>query len=68
MVDKIGQEATTAQKAIAKAREEIEQEELAKGVKALKVKYRELKAAETVVSNIKREIADLEEAIEQGNV
>lgn len=59
---------SAAQKAIAKARQEIAEENLAKGVAKLKTKYRELSTAETVVANIKREIADLEQAIEQGNI
>lgn len=58
---------TEGRKAIDIAREEVEKEALEKSVKALKQKLRELKAAETVVSNIGREIADLEEAISQGN-
>jgi hypothetical protein len=53
--------------AIAKARREIQEEEMEKAVKKLKTKYRELSTAETVVANIQREIEDLEEAIEQGN-
>ena len=54
-------------KAIDIAREEVEEEALEKSVKTLKNKLRELKAAQTVVSNIEREIADLEESISQGN-
>lgn len=40
---------------------------MSKAVTKLKVKLRELKDAKTVVSNIEREITDLEEAITQGN-
>jgi phage shock protein A len=57
-----------AQAAITAARNEIAREKLEKGVARLKAKLRELDAAETVVANIKREIADLELQIEQGNV
>lgn len=53
--------------AIARAKREIQEENLKKGVDRLKVKYRELAAAEGVVANINREIADLEMAIEHGN-
>lgn len=52
----------------ARAKREVAEEMAKKGVEKLKIKYRELHAAETVVSNIKREIADLELATEQGNV
>jgi len=58
---------TEGRKAIDIAKEEVEKEALEKSVKTLKNKLRELKAAETVVSNIEREIEDLEEAISQGN-
>jgi hypothetical protein len=54
--------------AIAKAQREIAEEQMSKAVTALKVKYRELAAAETVVENVKREIANLELKIEQGNL
>lgn len=57
-----------AQAAITKARNEIAQEQLERGVELLKSKLRELEAAETVVANIKREIVDLEQRIEHGNV
>ena len=56
-----------AQKAIRLAREEVEAEDMEKAVVKLKAKLRELNTAKTVVSNIEREIADLEEAIAQGN-
>lgn len=59
---------TAAANAIARAKAEVAEENLQKGVTKLKTKYRELSAAETVVANIKREIADLEAAVEQGNV
>lgn len=50
------------------AQAELESEMAKEAVIKMKRKLRELKDAETVVDNIKREIADLEEAIEQGNV
>lgn len=56
-----------AKAAIARAQREIAEEKMAKAVKLLKGKYVELDHAETVVDNIKREIADLELKIEQGN-
>ncbi len=58
---------TKGQKAIEKARSEVEAEDMSKAVNQLKKKLRELKDAETIVANIKREVADLEEAITQGN-
>lgn len=57
-----------AKAAIARAKREIQEENMQKGVAKLKAKYRELATAETVVSNIRREIADLELSVEQGNV
>ncbi len=54
--------------AITRARNEVAEENTKKSVELLKVKLRALTAAETVVGNITREIADLELAIEQGNV
>ena len=53
--------------AIARAKREVEEEDMKGAVKKLKTKYRELSAAKTVVGNIEREVIDLEEAIEQGN-
>ena len=55
------------QKAIEKAREEVESEDMRDAVTKLKKKLRERKEAQTVVDNIDREIKDLEEAITQGN-
>lgn len=49
------------------ARNELAQEKLEKDVARLKKVYRELEAAEQVVKNLRLEVADLEEAIEQGN-
>lgn len=49
------------------AREEVNREKQDKGVKLLKDKYRDLDKAQTIVSNLEREIADLEKEIEQGN-
>ena len=54
--------------AIAKAHAEIAKENQDKAVKLLKNKLRELEAAEAVVSNVQREIDDLELKIEQGNI
>jgi hypothetical protein len=54
--------------AIAKAHREIAEENQNKAVKMLKSKLRELEGAEVIVANIKREIADLELKIEQGNI
>ncbi len=54
--------------AIQRARNEVAEENTKKSVELLKVKLRALASAETVVSNIGREIAELELAIEQGNI
>lgn len=59
---------STAAQALLAARNELAKEDLAKSVDLYKVKLRSLSAANTVVANIEREIADLELAIEQGNV
>lgn len=61
-------ENTDAKAAIAKARREIAEENLNKGVSKLKTKLRERESAATVLANIDREIAELELAINQGNV
>lgn len=53
---------------MAQAMEEIEKESKAKAVKLLVVKLREKKAAELVLKNIEREIVDLNERINQGDV
>lgn len=53
---------------IAKAQREIAEEQMTKAVAVLKTKYRELTAAQTVVENIQRDIANLELKIEQGNL
>jgi hypothetical protein len=57
-----------ANKAILAARNEIAQENQKKAVELLKGKLRQLSAAQTVVANVEREIADLELKIEQGNI
>jgi len=49
-----------------KALKELMEEENQIAVKALKVKYRELKSAEQMVVNVKREIEDLEAEIADG--
>ena len=48
-----------AKAAITQARNEVAKENLEQGVEALKIKLRELAAAEVVVANVTREIADL---------
>jgi hypothetical protein len=50
--------------AITRARNEIAEEQVEKDVLRLKVKYRELEAAEKVVRNIQAEVDDLEISIE----
>jgi hypothetical protein len=60
--------AINAKDAILKAKNEIAEENLKKGVEALKRKLREQNAAEAVLANVKREIAELELQIEQGNI
>jgi len=50
------------------AQQELDQEANKKGVKLLKEKLRQLKQARTIVANLEREVDDLEEAIDQGNV
>lgn len=57
-----------AQKAIAQAKAEVQEEKIGRAVKLLKDKYRQLEAAKVVVANIEREITDAETAIEQGSV
>ena len=56
-----------AQKAIQKARQEVEEEDLKDAVVKLKSLLRQEQEAQTVLRNIQREIEDLEEAIKQGN-
>lgn len=53
--------------AIARAKREIAEENMKKGVEQLKTKLRERDRAQTVLANIEREIKDLEMSIEQGN-
>lgn len=50
------------------ARNEVAAERANKAKDLLKAALRRLDGAQTVVANITREIADLEQAIEQGNV
>lgn len=59
---------TAAQSAIERARFEVREETMKKGVEQLKTKLRERERAATVLANIDREIVDLEQAITQGNV
>lgn len=49
------------------ARREIAEEKAKKAKEAIKSKLRSLAAAESVVANIKREIADLEASIAEGS-
>jgi len=49
------------------AKQEIAKEEVTRAVKLYKAKLTERNAAQTVLDNIDREIADLELKIEQGN-
>jgi hypothetical protein len=58
---------SVAQKAIAKARNEIAEEESNKAVKGLKELYRKRGLAKTVLANVEREIEDFEQAITDGN-
>jgi len=67
MVDSIPLK-VNASAAIARAHQEIAEEQMAKSVIALKAKLRERASAETVLANVNREIADLELKIEQGNL
>jgi hypothetical protein len=53
--------------AIQVAKREIAAEQQEKDVKRLKIKYRELAAAEKVLNSLTIEVADLEEAITEGN-
>ena len=59
---------TKAQEAIAAAKAELADEQLVKGVSLLKVLLKQEAETETVLANIAREIVDLEERIEQGNI
>ncbi len=54
--------------AIARAKREIAEEGMKKAVDKLKGKLRERESAKTVLANVEREIADLELAIEHGNI
>jgi hypothetical protein len=57
-----------AKAAVARAQREVQEEQQTKAVSLLKSKYRDRAAAQTVLDNITREIADLELRIEQGNI
>lgn len=50
------------------AREELAKETAQKAVKLLKAKLQERQKAEAVLANIDREIEDLEQKIDDGNV
>lgn len=56
-----------AKTAIQRARNEVAEERMADSVRKLKKLLIAEADAETVLENIRREIADLEESIEQGN-
>jgi len=49
------------------ARKAINDELATKAKAALVKKYRELSSAEQIVANVKREVADLEQSIEDGS-
>lgn len=49
------------------AKAEVEKEDLSRAVKLYKAKLKEQNAAQTVLDNIGRELAELELKIEQGN-
>jgi len=51
----------------AQAQHEINKELSEKAVKLMKSKYKELKAAKTIVANLERELLDLEARINDGN-
>lgn len=57
-----------AKAAIARAKREVQEENMKKAVESLKGKLRERDRAATVLENIDREIAELELKIEQGNL
>ena len=63
----INQNKSIGQQAVAAAKAEILKEKTAKAVEILKKLYRQKEAAQVALDNIDREIADAEEAIEQGN-
>jgi hypothetical protein len=53
---------------VMRAKREVQEENIKKAVETLKGKLREKDRAETVLSNIQREISELELKIEQGNL
>jgi hypothetical protein len=53
---------------VARAKREVQEENVKKAVETLKGKLRERDRAQTVLANIDREIAELELKIEQGNL
>jgi len=63
----INNKQSPAQKAVAQAKREVEEEGLEKATAKLKDLYRQRKSAETILANVDREIADYEEAVNQGN-
>jgi hypothetical protein len=58
----------TAKTPLMIAQEEIEKEDSAKAVELLKKKLKEKKIAELALKNIEREIEDLNDRINQGDV
>lgn len=53
---------------VARAKREVQEENVKRAVESLKGKLRERDRAQTVLANIDREIAELELKIEQGNL
>lgn len=60
-------EVGATQGVLAKARQEVQEEIMKKAVEALKRKLRDQAAAKSVLANIDREIADLEQSIVDGS-
>lgn len=60
-------EVGATQSVLAKARQEVQEEITKKAVEALKRKLRDQAAAKSVLANIDREIADLEQSIVDGS-
>lgn len=52
----------------AQAANELVEETKAKALKLYKEKLKEIQTAEVVLANLKRELADLEQRIEHGNI
>lgn len=52
----------------AQAQNELIEELKGKALKLYKQKLKEIETAETILANLKRELADLEERIDSGNI